>query len=212
MFQRRKSRNGQYEYLIHVQPTQEGDERGKYVAKVAQVVERATGIALTQQSPVHEHRGFWPEDAVDRAFAEAEMILSQGAVERAPKPMVRQLGADRAPEWRALLAKPPSVLFEGAETLTDAFVNMLTPYLRPPIQWSQPGAALDLRDDQGSLVLREVAALDREQQSHLNRWLEDKSAPRQIVATTKTPLFTLVERGLFDPALYYRLNVVLLRL
>jgi transcriptional regulator of acetoin/glycerol metabolism len=56
-------------------------------------------------------------------------------------------------------------------------------------------------------VLRNVSALDGHGQAALLRWLD---AGRQVISTTAHPLFPLITRGLFDEALYYRLNVTLL--
>jgi transcriptional regulator of acetoin/glycerol metabolism len=50
--------------------------------------------------------------------------------------------------------------------------------------------------------------LNREEQSALFRWLDESNQRTQVVSTTAQPLFPLVGRGLFDEALYYRLNVV----
>ena len=62
----------------------------------------------------------------------------------------------------------------------------------------------------GALVLQNVCALDRHEQAALSRWLD--ASRKQVVATTVDPLFQLVARGLFDEALYYRLNTMLMRI
>jgi len=224
MFQRRHSRNGRYEFLIQVERVHNESGRGKHSAKIAQVIERATGVRMTQHPPLHEHYGDWPEDALDKAVKEGEQILlervglastpSRELFERAPQasPTRAKLGPDRAPEWRVLMATPPNVLFEGAGDLTETFLGMLKPYLREPLQWTRPGSQLDFGGNQnGALVLPDVDMLDKEQQGRLNRWLQGPHPQRQIVSMATTPLFPLVERGLFDPALYYRLNMILFR-
>ena len=62
----------------------------------------------------------------------------------------------------------------------------------------------------GALILEEVSTLTTEDQTRLLAHLD--AGPRtQIVSTSEHSLFTLVVRGLFNAALYYRLNVVLLR-
>ena len=43
------------------------------------------------------------------------------------------------------------------------------------------------------------------EQAALLRWLEGDR--KQVVCTTAQPLFPLVDRGLFDETLYYRLNI-----
>jgi hypothetical protein len=39
-------------------------------------------------------------------------------------------------------------------------------------------------------------------------WLDDPHGSKQVVSTTADSLFPRVARGLFDEALYYRLNVM----
>jgi len=65
-------------------------------------------------------------------------------------------------------------------------------------------------DECGALVIRNVSALDRHEQAALLRWLEGDR--KQVVATSVDPLFPLIARKRFDEALYYRLNVMLLRI
>lgn len=63
----------------------------------------------------------------------------------------------------------------------------------------------------GTLVMEDVAALDAGEQTRLRHWL-DESPRARIVSTASIPLFSQVVRGLFDESLYYRLNVILLRI
>jgi hypothetical protein len=42
-------------------------------------------------------------------------------------------------------------------------------------------------------------------------WIDGNGSRMQIISTSKHPLFVAVTRGLFDEALYYRLNVILVR-
>jgi hypothetical protein len=64
----------------------------------------------------------------------------------------------------------------------------------------------------GTLVFRDIDALDADGQALLFDWLESPSAERQIVSTASAPLLPLVNAGAFDPGLYYRLNTVYIRL
>jgi transcriptional regulator of acetoin/glycerol metabolism len=52
--------------------------------------------------------------------------------------------------------------------------------------------------------------LGRHEQAALLEWLDGER--KQVVSTTVDPLFPLIARGLFDEALYYRLNVMLMRI
>lgn len=115
-------------------------------------------------------------------------------------------------EWDSLRSSHHNVLLEGSRTATDAALLFLKPYLRNPLVWMQPGMPLSLQQGRDcTLVLRDVAALTLEEQEHIVRWLNDPRQRLQAVATSTTPLYARVTRGLFDETLFYRLNVLLLR-
>jgi hypothetical protein len=112
------------------------------------------------------------------------------------------------PEWHSVCTRPHNALFEGPEHVTETLLLILAPHLRTPAIWKRAPTPLELPTDEcGSLVLRNVSALDRHGQAALSRWLD---TGRQVISTTAHPLFPLITRGLFDEALYYRLNVMLL--
>jgi hypothetical protein len=112
------------------------------------------------------------------------------------------------PEWRSLSTRQHNAIFQGPEHATEAVLLRLQPYLRAPAIWKRAPTPLELPAGQcGALVLRNVYALGRYEQAALLRWLD--AEPRQVVSTTAYPLFPLIARGLFDEALYYRLNVTL---
>jgi transcriptional regulator of aromatic amino acid metabolism len=69
-----------------------------------------------------------------------------------------------------------------------------------------------LARDCGALVLQNVAVLSRTEQDSLRKWVDDSDPRRQVISTSARPLFPLVARGLFDEGLYYRLNLMLVRL
>jgi transcriptional regulator of acetoin/glycerol metabolism len=58
------------------------------------------------------------------------------------------------------------------------------------------------------LVLQNVSALSAHDQATIGRWLDTHRT--QLISTNPQPLFPLIALGLFDEALYYRLNVMLL--
>ena len=115
-------------------------------------------------------------------------------------------------EWTTLCAKRHSVLLEGSAEATNATLLLLQPHLRQPVAWSQPQTPHQLPSrDAGAFVLRDVAALSASDQARLLEWSDGSRSSAQIVSTTEGPLFALVVRGLFDATLYYRLNIMLLR-
>jgi transcriptional regulator of acetoin/glycerol metabolism len=80
------------------------------------------------------------------------------------------------------------------------------------VEWKRPGAPLELpASDVGALILQDVGGLGAAEQTRLLMWLATASQHTQIVSTTVHSLFALVARGLFDEALYYHLNLVLLQ-
>ena len=60
----------------------------------------------------------------------------------------------------------------------------------------------------GTIVIRDVDALTREDQWKLCEWLDSRSDRTQVVSTASAPLVPLVDSQVFNDALYYRLNVV----
>lgn len=115
-------------------------------------------------------------------------------------------------ECRLLTVQPCNVLLEGSVADTDVVMRLLEPYMREPIVRHGPPAALDLPSDETrALVLRDATALSGNDQRRLLAWMDGNGSRAQIITTASRPLFPLVAAGLFDDALYYRLNVILLR-
>jgi hypothetical protein len=114
-------------------------------------------------------------------------------------------------EWDLVIRAHHNLLLEGASSATTEMLAAMGPYLRQPIEEYTPRAGAPVpQTPEGTLILLEVARLDLEQQIQLLRWLDALHTRLhvQIVSTTCTPLFSLVETGAFLPDLYYRLNVV----
>lgn len=115
-------------------------------------------------------------------------------------------------EWRILSEHPCNVLLEGAVTATDTVLRLIQPHLREPIVSHWPGSPLDLpRGEARALILRDVAALDRDEQRRLLAWMDETGVRTQVITTAACAVFARVAAGLFDASLYYRLNVLLLR-
>jgi hypothetical protein len=115
-------------------------------------------------------------------------------------------------EWRSLRAHHHNVLLMGPTPATAAVLSMFRPYLREPILQKEPGAPLRFPAcGHGTMILPDVGALSADDQRSLMVWLGDLRMDRQVVSTTTTSLLPMVVRGLFDSMLYYRLNVLLLK-
>lgn len=115
------------------------------------------------------------------------------------------------PEWNRVLSAHANVLLEGRHENTDEAVLRLLPHLRQPILYRRPGEELTFVAE-GSVILRDVDRLCKSEQTRLHEWLDHKSDSIQTVATSESPLFSLVEGGQFERDLYYHLNVIFLRL
>jgi hypothetical protein len=114
-------------------------------------------------------------------------------------------------EWHNVWTQQHNAIFEGPEHATESLLLRLEPSLRTPTIWKRAPMALELPNHEcRALVLRNLCALDRPEQAALSRWLD--GSRKQVVATTAEPLFPLIARGLFDEALYYRLNTLLVRI
>ena len=114
-------------------------------------------------------------------------------------------------EWTAITLGRRNLLLAGQRAAVDAALAEMTPHLREPVRRFNPEKEPSVpQATQGTLILLEAAALTREQQVQMLEWL-DQFAKRehvQVVSTTSKALYSLVERGEFLAALYYRLNVL----
>jgi transcriptional regulator of aromatic amino acid metabolism len=112
-----------------------------------------------------------------------------------------------------LISVNHNLLLEGPDASTDTAVLRLEPHLRKPVLWKRRGAPLEFPDEAvGTVILEDVGGLAVDDQARLLRWLDDTVPRSRIVSTTADSLFPLVARGLFDAALYYRLNVMLVQI
>jgi hypothetical protein len=107
-----------------------------------------------------------------------------------------------------------NVLLRGAEGVVQNVLDMLMPTLRAPIDIWRPGERLTLpaAAHTGTIILREIGRLTREDQSQLLVWLDDAVGRTQVVSTTAWPLLSRVDSGGFIDTLYYRLNTVYVNL
>lgn len=117
-----------------------------------------------------------------------------------------------AEELLGLRDRYPNVLIAGPKVATVAAVNEIYPLLRLPITSVHVDScvALPLTLTDGTLILSDIAALNRTEQARLHEWIARTSGATQVVATSAMPVFPLVEQGAFLDVLYYRLNTTYL--
>ena len=125
-----------------------------------------------------------------------------------------QLGAlDVSPQdWFVIVSSRPNVLVEGPERSTELLIQALATAVHETMyDWNQPWP----KDGRATVIVRAVDALSDEEQRQVLDLLNDSGngvPPRQVVTTCARPLFPLVHQGLFREDLYYRLNVVHLKI
>ena len=120
----------------------------------------------------------------------------------------------RLTELVAMLRRSrPNVLVVGTSADIDRTFELMHPCLRTPIVAWVPRETRNLPSASfRTIVIRDVDALDSTQQENLVALVCRLGADVQIVSTSRTPLFPLVERGEFLNRLYYQLNVIYLDL
>jgi hypothetical protein len=74
MFDARQSTSGEYDYLIEVERIRDAEDEYRYMANVAQIVRRTTGDRIAHHPQLHRHYGLTPEEAIEKAFDEAESV------------------------------------------------------------------------------------------------------------------------------------------
>jgi len=62
----------------------------------------------------------------------------------------------------------------------------------------------------GTVIIRDAADLDAEQQSRINDWLGSRTEATQMISFSERPVYPLVEQGAFLNELYYQLNSVVI--
>ena len=110
----------------------------------------------------------------------------------------------RATHAHALLVGPPVAV--------DAAIAALESDLRRPVvAWTPTDTPEPPLLSSGTLIVRDLAALETEQQLWLLDWMNRTSRAHrrvQIISTCGRHVWTLVERGVFLTPLYYRLGAV----
>ena len=114
-----------------------------------------------------------------------------------------------AADWRRAANAQHNMLLEGEGASIETALQLLAPCLRQPVTWNGRACALALPADKGgTLIVQNIALLNRPDQLRLRVWLNDPARRTQVVSTTTYPVFPLVDCDVFDATLFYRLNVV----
>jgi DNA-binding NtrC family response regulator len=115
-------------------------------------------------------------------------------------------------ELASLHVKRLNVLLEGSCRATNAALSLLQLHMRGSFVCS-PTRAFELPSgDVRTLILSNVADLRPADQTRLLAWIDGNGYGTQIISTSEHPLFAAVTSGVFEEALYFRLNVILLRI
>lgn len=114
------------------------------------------------------------------------------------------------PDWLLLTdASRPNGLLIGSALEVEAVLDTLRPsLLHPIVQWPGDGAPWARQQAVGTLILRDVAALDPTDCQSLLSWMDNAGAGVQVVSLAPRPVYPLVQQHVFPDSLYYRLNQV----
>ena len=117
-----------------------------------------------------------------------------------------------ADDWHVLQTTRPNVLLIGSDAAVAGFLDLLLPLLVPPITQGHSARLVLPADSGGTFILRDVSQLDARSQQRLAGWLTASGHRTQVISTSSSPLYPLVERGALSAPLYYGLNVIMLTL
>jgi hypothetical protein len=109
--------------------------------------------------------------------------------------------------------KRTNLLVVGDPAATDAVLDELRLSARESIVSWRPGQPLDLPPPgrATTLLLHDVDQLTVAAQAAVLRWLDQSAGRIWVVSTSIEPLWPQVETGVFSDVLYYRLNIVCVR-
>jgi hypothetical protein len=117
-----------------------------------------------------------------------------------------------ADDWHVLQTAHPNVLLTGSDKAVSGFLDLLRPLLLPPVAESRCNPLVLPAQSCGALILRDVSQLDGGAQQRLADWLSGPGRQTQVISTSSTSPYRLVEREVLSASLYYTLNVIMLTL
>ena len=107
-----------------------------------------------------------------------------------------------------------NLMLVGPDDEVRHVIGDLRPDLDGPTVVWEPGRPLHLPDPTrpGTLILRQVGEMSRQDQQRLFDWLPITGRRLRIISTAPVSPMSLTKRGAFHEPLYYRLNVVCVEL
>jgi Sigma-54 interaction domain len=116
-------------------------------------------------------------------------------------------------EWDCVTNSRLNALLIGPKHVTGRLLRSVRSHLAHPVirVFSPTPLVLPRADQVGTIILEDVGRLDMAAQMHLLEWLEGAVPRTRMIATSTVPLLPMVAAGIFDGALYYRLNLVYVR-
>lgn len=113
---------------------------------------------------------------------------------------------------QSVLNARPNVMIVAAPTTVARMVSTLSLDLRRRIVERHAAAPESWPVDGTSVLLRDIETLDHAQQEHLIAWLNHSGRRTHLITAVGQSLYPEVKRGRFLDTLFYRLNVIQLRL
>ncbi len=101
----------------------------------------------------------------------------------------------------------PNTLIVGSKRWVRNVLRWLAPFAAPICVCLLPGPLKLPTGSIATLVVDDVAALQRPQQFEMMNWLAREPGV-QVISAAATAVYPLVRTGEFDETLYYRLNEV----
>jgi hypothetical protein len=115
----------------------------------------------------------------------------------------------QATDLAILRATHAHSLLVGPATAVDAALATLQSGLRQPVvAWTPANTPEPPAMNAGTLIVRDLADLERDQQQRFLDWVDHGHHGVQVISTSGRHVWSLVERGAFLTPLYYRLGVV----
>ncbi len=126
----------------------------------------------------------------------------------------RNVRADMASldEGIACHRRIPNLLLIGPDAATAEYLDRLMATWPSPIRLCDSDEPLLPTEPVQGLVVRAVERLKRQHQDELIQWLDGAGYATPVISTSGRSLLPMVQQGDFSDTLYYRLNMVTLKL